>query len=105
MGRVPKSGFPVIRSASPVPNRENLNHSFRFPINNEEGKAGELDLARAAWSKKPAFWCSRDSLNGLIDFIDEPSRSALIVMPIPACRVPSATFFEGATGPKSDHAT
>ena len=81
-----KSGFPVIRSAPTVLNRENLNHSVGFPINNEEGEAGELDLAGAARSKRPAFWCGRDSLNGLVDFIDEPSRSALTVLPIPACR-------------------
>jgi hypothetical protein len=39
-----KSGFPVIRSAPTVLNRENLNHSVGFPIIMKKGKQGSLTL-------------------------------------------------------------
>jgi hypothetical protein len=57
-------GFPVMRSSSTVRNRKNLNRSVNLSINNEDGKTGQLDLASAAWSKRPALWCIHNSVNG-----------------------------------------
>jgi hypothetical protein len=81
-----ESGFPVMRPSSTVRNRENLNHSANLSINNEDGKTGQLDLVSAPWSKGPALWCIHNSVNGLVEFIDESFGSTCTTLTIPASR-------------------
>ena|SRR5437016_5296297 len=81
-----ESGFPVMPSPSTVRNRKNLNRSVNLSINNEDGKTGLLELASAAWSKRPALWCIHNSVNRMVEFINESSGSAGTTLTIPASR-------------------
>ena len=93
-----ESGFPVMRSSSTVRNRKNLNRSVNLSINNEDGKTGQLDLASAAWSNRPALWCIHNSVNSIVEFINESSGSTGTTLTIPASRglrFPDRVWMEG----------
>ena len=62
---------------------QDLDGIVRLPVNDDEWKARQFDLPRAARSKRPALRRGENPFDHLVDFFDEPGRSPRTAIAVP----------------------